>query len=127
MDETLLKNGFDFDAWAALARSDPEGFEQQRVELIERFIQRFATDQMRCRRQQCRIDLERRRAKVPLKACLRLSRLMWESFDRLHGELSRLQARVPCAAVPASARILSFAAARRDSQSPQPNNREPAE
>lgn len=127
MDETLLKNGFDFDAWAALARSDPDGFERQRVELIERFILRFATNQVRSRRQQCRIDLERRKAKVPLKACLRLSRLMWESFERLHGELSRLQTRAPCAAVPSTARILSFAATRRDSQPAQPNNRKPAE
>ncbi len=113
MDETLLKEGFDFDAWAALARSDPDGFEQQRVEVIERFIQRFATDQERSRRQQCRIDLERRKAKVPLKACLRLSNLMWESFDRLHGELVRLQACAPRQAPPNTARILPFAERRR--------------
>lgn len=81
-------SGFDFDEWSALARNDPETFDLRRQEMIDESIG-HGTDQRRLRGLQCRIDLERIRAHTPLKACLRLSSLMWDSFSELH-ELTAL-------------------------------------
>ncbi len=83
---------YDFDAWAALAKSDPEGFELRRRELIEAAIQSRPGGERRLRGLQCRIDLERRKARTPLKACFRLSALMWDSFVDLREGLNRLGA-----------------------------------
>lgn len=107
----LLEEGFDFDFWAELARSDPEAFDQRRRELLEKAIRLCKSDQRRMRGLQNRIELERRKAGVPLKACLRLSGLMWESFGKLNGRLNgqnRLTLVKPEAMPPASARILPF-------------------
>ena len=107
----LLEEGFDFDFWAELARSDPEAFDQRRRELLEKAIHLCKSDKRRMRGLQNRIELERRKAGVPLKACLRLSGLMWESFGELNGRLngpSRLTLVKPNAAPPATARILPF-------------------
>ena len=76
-------SGFDFDEWSVLARTDPETFDLKRQEMIDESIG-HGTDQRRLRGLQCRIDLERMRAHTPLKACLRLSSLMWDSFNELH-------------------------------------------
>lgn len=112
MSEMSRSNDFDFDAWVALGRADPEAFERLRAEFIERFIEGRSTDKERSRRQQCRIDLERRRAKVPLKACLRLSNMMWESVDEMTRELNRLRD-LPAPAAPVSAQVLPFACKRK--------------
>lgn len=76
-------SSFDFDEWSALARTDPEAFDLKRQEMIDDSIG-HGVDQRRLRGLQCRIDLERTRAHTPLKACLRLSSLMWDSFHELH-------------------------------------------
>lgn len=81
---------YDFDTWAALARNDPEGFEAKRQELIEAAIQNRFGCERRLRGLQFRIDLERDKARTPLKACLRLSSLMWDSFADLREGLERL-------------------------------------
>lgn len=75
-------SSFDFDEWSALARTDPEAFDLKRRTWINDSIGHGA-DQRRLRGLQCRIDLERMRAHTPLKACLRLSSLMWDSFYEL--------------------------------------------
>lgn len=107
----LLEEGFDFDFWAELARSDPQAFDQHRRELLEKAIHLCKSDQRRMRGLQNRIELERRKAGAPLKACLRLSGLMWESFGELNGRLNgpnRLTLVKPESKPPASARILPF-------------------
>lgn len=71
----LLEEEFDFDFWAELARSDPEAFNRRRRELLEKAIRHSTSDKQRLRGLQCRIDLERKKARVPLKACIRLSSL----------------------------------------------------
>lgn len=80
---------FDFDEWSALARVAPEEFESRRHSAIERVIA-GCTNTRRLRGLQCRIDLERARARSPLKACLRLSTLMWDSFYECHHNLNIL-------------------------------------
>ena len=72
---------FDFDEWSSLAKSDPAAFEEKRLELIEEFLRELpAHDQQRLRGLQFRIDMERRRARTPMAACLKLSAMMWDSL-----------------------------------------------
>jgi len=84
-----MRENFDFDTWADLAKRDPAAFEEARRLVVERLIA-ACRDQERLRRLQWRIDAERHRAKTPLKACLRLSSMMWETFADLRGALNRL-------------------------------------
>lgn len=77
---------FDFDEWATLARNDPAGFESRRLALIENFLRQFPqSEQRRLRGLQFRIEMERRRARTPMAACLRLSSMMWDSLLGSHG------------------------------------------
>lgn len=99
---------FDFAAWARLAREDAAAFERARRQAVERVIA-GGEDPDKLARLQWRLDAERQRAKTPLKACLRFSGLMWETFDSLRHTLSRVaygesppparRARRPAAAV----------------------------
>jgi hypothetical protein len=77
---------FDFDAWAGLWHKDPDAFEAARRVAVETLISKCG-DQVKLRRLQWRVDAERRRAKVPLKACLVLSEMMWNEFYNLQREL----------------------------------------
>lgn len=70
----------DFDAWMKTAEEDPEAFEAMRLAAIEDVINRAPeASRERLRRLQWRIDQERRLAKTPLNACIRLSRMMWRN------------------------------------------------
>jgi hypothetical protein len=72
---------FDFDEWSQLAMSDPTAFETRRLALIEAHLRRFPPrPQRRLRGLQFRIDMERRRARTPMAACLKLSAMMWDSL-----------------------------------------------
>ena len=78
---------FDFDEWAMLARTDPDEFELRRCAVIESLIS-SSGHVRRLRGLQWRIDLERKRARTPLEACVRLSSLMWDSFMDLNDALN---------------------------------------
>jgi len=84
---------FDFESWMALAQTDPEGFEMRRQEEIESAIMK-APELMRDRLRglQWRIDMERRRCKTPLAACVRLNSLMWDFVYAENGFLATLNA-----------------------------------
>jgi hypothetical protein len=90
----------DFDLWMNLAKDDPESFEAMRQAAIEDLIENAPEPtRTRLRRLQWRIDEERRLARTPLKACMRLSTMMWRSVtgpgglqDRV-GELSEMLGR----------------------------------
>jgi hypothetical protein len=119
---------FDFEVWAALARDDPEKFERQRREAIDALIASSPANRRRLEGVQFRIDMERKLAHSALKACLRVSEMMWDTFLELRTELAELGARAnipqrthlelvnssaPAAAAkgdapPASATVLSF-------------------
>lgn len=85
---------FDFDEWSRLAKTDPAAFEARRLALIEEYLDQFPPlDQRRLRGLQFRIDMERRRARTPMAACLRLSSMMWDSLlgkDGLKAAIDRL-------------------------------------
>jgi hypothetical protein len=71
----------DFDSWSELAKSDPEAFEARRAEVIEQIIQGMpAHKQQRMRCLQWRIDQVRAQAGNPLSACIKLSKMMWDSL-----------------------------------------------
>ncbi len=86
---------FVFEEWAALARTNPEAFEQQRQQYLESFISGIPSKQRnRLERLQWRIDMERNRAATPLSACVRISRMMMESVYGQAGLVSAIKGEV---------------------------------
>lgn len=91
----MRKNTFnilDFDQAMELARSDPAAFEQYRQNVIDALIARASErnrQHLRCL--QWRIDKERERAPTPFAACIKLYRMMWESFAGERGLQDTLQ------------------------------------
>ncbi len=83
----------DFDTWAMMAKERPDDFEVMRQAALEAFFARVPTDHRdRLRRLQWRVDQERRLARTPMAACVRISRMMWRSLlgegglrDKLNG------------------------------------------
>ena len=98
---------FDFDDWAALARRDRAAFERRRRRVIDGCIA-AARNTHRLRRLQWRIDMERRRARTPLQACLRISGMMWDRVVAEGGLRDRLQARRPQPGTRPKAQVLPF-------------------
>ena len=107
---------FDFDEWAALARSNPTEFEARRQALLDDYLRQFAdADQRRLRGLQFRIDMERRRARTPLAGCIRLSSMMWDSVvgpNGLRNALNRFLAFHPDRPTPAARSLTSAYTAR---------------
>jgi hypothetical protein len=84
--------GFDFEAWARLARENPGEFERRREQEIRNVIDARPDLRHRLDGLQFRIDAERKLARTPLKACLRISTLMWNRFYDLKDQLDGLVA-----------------------------------
>lgn len=82
-------DNFDFDVWARLARTAPDEFEQRRRDAIESLIS-SSNNVRRLRGLQWRIDIERKRARTPLKSCLRISTMMWDAFMDLNNALKTI-------------------------------------
>ncbi|CBL45817.1 Hypothetical protein HDN1F_22340 [gamma proteobacterium HdN1] len=79
----------DFEALRELAVNDPEGLEALRIQLCEQLIQEAPVALRRkLRGLQFRVDMERRRAKSPMAACIAISGMMHDSFDQLRHALS---------------------------------------
>ncbi len=75
---------FDFDHWAELARRDPAVFEElRRLTLDLAILKRSRERRARLRGLQWRIDRLREQAPNPLAACVKISGLMWDNFERL--------------------------------------------
>lgn len=78
--ETKKQAEIDFDTWSEMARTDPEAFERMRLAAIDSVIDSAPPENReRLRRLQWRIDQERRLARTPMAACLRISRMMWRT------------------------------------------------
>jgi hypothetical protein len=70
----------DFDAWSALARSDPQAFEDCRDRVINQAILRApAHKRQRLRRMQWKLNQIRNTSRTPMIACLRMNRMLWEA------------------------------------------------
>ena len=92
METTDNRPTFDFDAWAELARENPQAFELERKLLIERAIMKAPADKhQRLRCLQWKLDQIRILASTPMAACLQINRLLWENIASEHGLLHSLQ------------------------------------
>jgi hypothetical protein len=92
MQDLDTHSPFDFDAWAKLFIDDPQAFEEQRIQAIERLIRQApAHKRQRLRCLQWKLDQIRRTAANPLAASLRMNQLLWESLAGPDGLLDRLQ------------------------------------
>ena len=79
----------EFDQLREMAQKDPEGLERLRVQLCDQLIQSAPEAYRRkLRGRQFRVDMERRRAKTPMAACIAISGMMHDSFDRLRQVLN---------------------------------------
>src|SRR5689334_25203045 len=103
-------NSFDVEEWQRLAVEDPPEFERRREAAIRAVIEQAPPEhQARLLRLQSRIDLERRRAKTPLGATVRLQSMMWERFEALRAALLTLSGEAPQDNAPQrTAKVLQF-------------------
>jgi uncharacterized protein DUF3135 len=102
---------FDVDEWQRLAVEDPQEFERRREAAIRAVIEQAPLEhQARLLQLQFRIDLERRRAKTPLGATVRLQSMMWERFAALRAALLTLTGEVQAGEEPPArnAKVLQF-------------------
>lgn len=101
----------DFDHWSELAKSDPDSFEQLRNRTLQACINRSSSDhQERLRCLQWRIDQIRSQSGSPLAACVKISGIMWDTFNRLgnlYNQVEQINAGSPLP-TPQSAKILPF-------------------
>lgn len=73
-----------FDDLVTLAQDDPAALEDLRMQLVNAVIDSAPPHlQPRLRGLQFRIDMERRRAKTPMAACIKISAMMHDTFERL--------------------------------------------
>lgn len=81
----------EFKQWVEMAKNDPELFERLRQNAIDEIIENAPEGhRQRLRCLQWRIDQERSRSKSALGACIRISRMMWESVAGRGGLLESL-------------------------------------
>jgi hypothetical protein len=74
----------DFDELLILAKQDPARLEALRRNVTEAWIERAPVEQQRrLRGIQFQVDMEVRRAKNPMDACVRVSNMMHKSFGQL--------------------------------------------
>ena len=82
-------NLLDFEELLRLAQNNPDKLEQLRIQWCEQIIHDAPSEYRRkLRGLQFRIDMERRKAKSPMAACISLSGMMHDSFDSLRYALN---------------------------------------
>ena len=111
----------DFDEAAALARQDPEAYEQYRLDAVEALITRASMkNQQHLRRLQWRIDQERKRAPNATAACVKIYQMMWDSFAGDNGLVDIIcNGNYPSrytSDMPPKAKVLSFLDSREQSE-----------
>ena len=79
----------DFDTLKNLAQDDPSAFEALRRQHVDALIERAPDHvQQRLRGLQFQIDAQRQLAKSPMGSCIRISRMMHDSFAKLRESLA---------------------------------------
>ncbi len=87
-----MKDLPEFDELMRLAKEDPEALERLRQEAIEDLISNAPEQhQRRLRGLQFQVDMERQKAKNPMDSCIKISRLMHDSFSKLRDTLNEAQ------------------------------------
>ncbi len=99
-----------FDVLVDMARNNPQKLESLRLKLTKSVIEGAATEQKRKRLEglQFRVDLERRRARSPLAATIKISEMMCHSLADLHRSMVTPLVADEYADQPQVARILKF-------------------
>lgn len=87
-----MKDLPEFEEMMRLAKENPEELERIRQSAVEDLIQNAPEEhQRRLRGLQFQVDMEREKAKNPMDSCVRVSRLMHESFSKLRDSLNEAQ------------------------------------
>lgn len=87
-----MKDLPEFEELMRLAKEDPAALEQIRQAAVEDLINNAPEKhQRRLRGLQFQVDMEREKAKNPMDSCIRVSRLMHESFSKLRDTLNEAQ------------------------------------
>lgn len=109
------ETAFDFEAWAALAKTDPEAFEAQRRRLIAQTIETMPPHQRaRLRGLQWRIDMERARYRHPLASCAWMFNQMWSAVYGKEGLVDALNGHVEPPTQ--SAEVIPFSASKQGAE-----------
>ena len=88
-----LSEGFDFDYWMNLYQDDPEQFEINRAKLMDALLEQSPEDRKhRNEGLLFQIDGIRRTTKTPIKSCMEISSLMWDSLLRLNNSFNNIDA-----------------------------------
>lgn len=83
----------DFDRWAEIAKTDPEKFEAHRQKMLDDFFELIPQSrQQRIRGLQFQVDMECRKAKTPLAACIKISSMMWDNISKENGLMDAFRA-----------------------------------
>jgi hypothetical protein len=80
-----------FDKLVTLAKQDPKRLDALKRDMTEAWIEQAPVEyQKRLRGIQFQIDMEVRRAKNPMDACIRVSNMMHDSFAELRDRLNEM-------------------------------------
>lgn len=91
----------DFDTLVHLAKTNPDELEQLRIRLCNDLIERAPeASRRRLRGIQFQIDMERRKADNPMAACIRISQMMHDSFERMRLTLNEAVGNAPSLSTP---------------------------
>ena len=81
-----------FDVMVKMAKEDPKALEVLRQEMVDQLINEAPQQYHRkLRGLQFKIDMERERSKTPMASCIKLSKMMQESFLELRDTLRKAQ------------------------------------
>lgn len=102
-----------FDEMKIMAQEQPEALEDLRQLLTEELIQNAPQrGRRRLRGLAFVIDAERRKARNPLQACIKLSQMMLDSAVELQASLDLLKTTAPPPTKTADAKVISLSARR---------------
>lgn len=89
---SLIRERFDFDKWKTLHETDPQKFEATRRLYMEKVIEAAsARNKRRMRGLVFQVDAIRERSNNPIKSCVDITSMMWDSFYQLHNLLNQFE------------------------------------
>ncbi len=80
----MKQHVIDFEKWSELAKTDPQAFERLRSQFLLAALNQI--DSSKRHKFEClqwRLDQIRDMTKTPMSACIKISQLMWTSFEEL--------------------------------------------
>ena len=82
---------FSFDECMKLAIEDPEAFENYRLEVLKKIMDRARPEcQQRMKGIQFRVDMEKRKSRTPMATCIKLNEMMLDFlYDELESSVNR--------------------------------------